>query len=121
MSIAAAQLGAEVDSIEIDEEGIRHGRQNAATNGFAEQIRYSREIPAEKKYAGVVANILRPILVEYAEALVAGMEPDGWLILSGLVATDVPSVAVRFSSLLSGREPEVFSRGEWRALDWRNR
>jgi hypothetical protein len=39
--------------------------------------------------------------------------------LSGLVSTDVPEVSVRYASLLAGARPEVYERGDWRALLWR--
>jgi hypothetical protein len=38
------------------------------------------------------------------------------LVLSGLVSTDVPQVSVRYASLLGDERPEVYERGDGRAL-----
>lgn len=118
LAIGAAKLGARVDAVEIDEEGVAHGEENARLNGVEALVRYSRFL-GEGKYDLVVANILRPVLLEFAPKLAKRLAPGGTLILSGLVSTDVPEVAVRYGSQLNPGEPEVYQRGEWRALVWR--
>lgn len=120
LSIGAARLGGSVEAVEIDESAIEHGRQNARLNGVEPSIRFRREIDCPPGSCElVVANILRSVLLQFAPALVRSLAPEGVLVLSGLVATDVPEVTVRYSSLLAGRRPEVFQRGDWRALVWR--
>lgn len=120
LAIAAAQLGASVAAVEIDEAGIAHARENARINGVENSIRFSRMIESPPGSCDLVAaNILRPILLEFASVLVGPLKTGGMLVLSGLVATDLPEVSVRYSALLGGREPEIFQRGEWRALVWR--
>jgi ribosomal protein L11 methyltransferase len=116
LSIALARLGAEVDGVEIDELAIDNAVENAKLNATA--IRFSRFLEEGRgPYDLVVANILRPVLLEFAERLCARRARGGALVLSGLVATDVPEVSVRFSALL-GREPSVHTLGDWRALVW---
>ena len=66
-----------------------------------------------------MANILRTVLLDFADALVACVAPGGALVLSGLVSTDVPQVSVRYASLLGQEQPEVYEHGHWRALGWR--
>ena len=110
--------------VEIDEAGILHAEDNARLNGLSDRIQHSRELPSdgawvEHRHDLIVANILRPILMEYAQGLSLRLAPHGTLILSGLVATDVPDVGVRFSGFLDGYRLEVFQRGDWRALVWR--
>jgi ribosomal protein L11 methyltransferase len=123
LSIAAARLGATVDAVEIDEAAVPHAKKNAELNGVGGQIRYWREIPhtaPEGPYDLIVANILRPVLLHYAEDLASRLSPQGVLILSGVVATEIPELSVRYSSWLLGRFPEVYRRGEWRAIVWKS-
>jgi ribosomal protein L11 methyltransferase len=120
LSIGGALLGADVEAVEIAPAAIEHARRNARLSGAEAAIRFSRTIEGE---AGgqdlVVANILRPILLEFSQALCSQLREGGVLILSGLVSTDVPELEVRCSSLLGGRSAEIFARGEWRAIVWR--
>ena len=119
LSIAAAKLGGIVDAIEIDEEGILNGNVNAHLNGLDNRIRASRWLDeSHDRYDLVVANILRPILLEFASELTDRLGDNGTLILSGLVATDIPEVSTRFVHYLKGRLPLVYQKGEWRALIW---
>jgi ribosomal protein L11 methyltransferase len=118
LSIALALLGSEVDSVEIDPLAIDNARENAGLNGVAGKIRLEERLdPAPGSYGVVVANILKPVLLEFADPLVSRLAPSGALILSGLIERDVDEVAKRFGALL-GRQPSVGERGEWRSLAW---
>ena len=121
LSIAAAKLGATIKAVEIDEEAIAHGEENARINEVSDRIQSSRTLEEVKgPFDLVVANILRPILLEYAAELTSRLAPGGTLLLSGLVGTDVPEVSVRFASYLNGEQPVVYQRGDWRALVWQS-
>src|SRR5262249_38119169 len=117
---AAAHLGATVDAVEIDSAAIAHAALNFHTNATADRV---RQLPSLDEAAGpfdrVVANILRGILLSFAEPLAARLAPAATLVLSGLVATDVPEVGTRYAALLGGQRPEIYEREEWRALVWR--
>ncbi len=121
LSIAAARLGAQVRAVEIDPAGIAHAELNLRLNGLSDRFEQSESLPelGERPFDLVVANILRPILLEFAYPLASRLSPRGVLILSGLVSTDVPEVSVRYTGLLGGRRPEVYRRGDWCALVWR--
>lgn len=120
LTVGAAKLGAVVDAVEIDEEGIATSLENAALNGVAGQVRVTRSLEGlDGPYEVVVANILRPILLDFAGELTSRLAPGGTLVLSGLVSTDLPEVSVRYGALLGHRRPDVYKRGEWRALAWR--
>jgi ribosomal protein L11 methyltransferase len=120
LSIAAARLGADqVLGVEIDREGLAHAHANARLNGLDDRVRFAAAAGDEGGFDVVVANILRGVLLEHAGDLAGRLGPHGTLILSGLVATDVPGVSTRYSGLLGGRTPEIFGRGDWRALVWR--
>jgi ribosomal protein L11 methyltransferase len=117
LSIAGALLGASVDAVEIDERAIGHAAVNLAASGVAAQVRQVRTLAqAGARFDLVVANILRPVLLDLAKELAPKRE--GSLVLSGLVSTDVPETSARYARLL-GRRPEIYEADEWRALVWR--
>lgn len=119
LSIAGALLGATVDAVEIDPRAIEHAEQNLRANGCADRIRHLATLgETTGPFDLVVANILRSVLLSFADALV-GLRAHGALVLSGLVSTDVPEVSARYAPLLGERRPEVYERDEWRALVWR--
>ena len=121
LSIGAAKLGGVVDAVEIDALAISHAERNARANGVSRRIRHARTLEDTRgPFDFVVANILRTVLLEHASALVACLGSGATLVLSGLVSTDVPPVAASYASLLRGQRPEVYERGEWRALAWRS-
>lgn len=119
LAIAAAKLGATVEAVENDAGAVASAEENARLNAVTSRIRWSATLSAAPgPFDLVVANILRVVLLEYAAELVARLAPGGSLVLSGLLATDVPEVGLRYAALLAGREPNVHRRGEWRALSW---
>ena len=120
LAIGAAKLRAVVDAVEIDAAAGAHGERNARANCVDDRIRHARTLEGTRApFDLVVANILRVVLLEFADALVACLAPGATLVLSGLVSTDVPQVSVRYASLLGEEQPEVYERGDWRALVWR--
>ena len=69
-----------------------------------------------RRFDLVMANILSPVLLDHAEALCARQSRDGRMVLSGLVATDVPAILARFKPRLAPMKAETYERGEWRAV-----
>jgi len=118
LAIGAALLGAKVTAVEIDELAIDNALENARLNGVETRIEYSKTLGAQVLYPLVIANILRPVLIEFAPELVKRLAPGGCLILSGLVQNDVAEIDRVFSALLGSR-PKVSERGEWRSVVWR--
>jgi len=123
LAIGAALRGARVvHAVEIDPLAIDNARENARLNSVETKIRYEtelsglREVEPREGYDVVFANILRPVLLEFAEALCRRVREGGAMILSGLIETDVASVSERYSVLLGGVQPQVFARAEWRAI-----
>jgi ribosomal protein L11 methyltransferase len=120
LAIGAAKLGARVEAIEIDERAIANARENLQLNGVEPLVRLGRSLEAAPgPFELVVANILRPVLLDVAEPLTARLAPGGALVLSGLVGTDVPELSVRYVALLGGRRPAVYRQADWCALAWR--
>lgn len=120
LSIAAARLGATVMGVDIDEPALENSALNLRLNSLEDRIQLARTLEeAPGPFDLIVANILRPVLLEFAAPLAARLAPHGTLILAGLVGTDVPAITVRFATMLGDRRPEVYQLGEWRALVWR--
>jgi len=117
LAIAAAKLGAEVEAVDLSSEANAEARENARLNGVETRIDV-RDAMSEppRRYDLVMANILRPVLIEHANALAARQDPGGHLVLSGLLATDVPSILAAYTPLLAPMSPAVYARGEWRAV-----
>jgi len=121
LAVGAGRLGGVVDAVEIDALAGAHGERNAQANGVLDRIRHARTLEDTRGlFDFIVANILRSVLLEYADALVSRLAQRATLVLSGLVSTDVPQVSVRYASLLGGERPEVYERGDCRALVWRH-
>ena len=122
LAIAAAMRGATAIGVEIDDAALVVSAENARANDVGERTSFVRSLDeARGTFDLVVANILAGVLVAFADALVARLAPDGALVLCGLVTTDVPVLIATYAPRLGGRRPEIYERGEWRALVWRAR
>lgn len=89
LGIAALRFGSvRAEAIDIAGVAVRATTANAAANGVAGRLS-SSTIPlaeVEGTFDVVVANILAPTLIDMAPDLRRVMEPDGVLIVSGLLA-----------------------------------
>lgn len=119
LAFALAKCGARsVTGVEIDALALDNAKENAALNGLEKRVRFKRTLPGGR-FDVIVANILRPVLVEHAQALVSRLKMNGVLILSGLLVKDVASVRAAYSARLGDRwHSRVRRRGEWRAIVW---
>jgi len=102
LTVAAARLGAtRVVGIDIDVDAPQITLNNAKANGVAEFVAASTT-PVEAltgKYNVVVANMLASTLIQSAESLTKSLCSGGSLIVSGLLESQIESVADSFSSL----------------------
>lgn len=117
LAIGAARLGASVEAVEIDGDALAAAATNARLNDVEDRIEWSTTLrePAEP-FDLVLANILSEVLLDFADALCARTAPTGRLVLSGLTATDVPSLVARYGPRLPGHRHRIYERDEWRAL-----
>jgi ribosomal protein L11 methyltransferase len=116
LSVAAARLGAaRVIAIELDEEALPVARRHADLNQCP--ITLVRGDGARAVRPGafdvVLANISAPLLAERAEELAGTTRAHGFLILSGLLAEDLPAVRAAYAA---GGDIDVRAEGEWAAL-----
>lgn len=105
LSIAAARLGAEqILAVDIDAEAVRVARDNVEVNGVADKVRVEhgslKNIIAGEfgitRAPVVVANILLNVIANFFElGLTKAMTPNGLLILSGILRTQVHEIRAR--------------------------
>ena len=124
LALAAAVLGfAPVAALDHDQQSVDAARANALANDTAlEPVRLdlrSQALPwsgdglPARGPALVLANLLRPLLLELAAALPAA---PAQLIAGGLLAQEVDEVAGALLDRLGVRERARRERGEWAAV-----
>ena len=115
LSIAAVKLGAApVAALDYDPDAVAVARENLALNGIdpgavtLSAADVTRDPLPRARI--VVANILASVLIDAAERLAATVEPDGELILSGILDTQFDAVAAAYAAQglrLSERLPDT--------------
>jgi ribosomal protein L11 methyltransferase len=128
LGITAAKLGARVYCVEVDRLANENAIENAKLNGLVvegpqAELTVLEKIPDFLKTGQVdilLANILRPILLQFAPEIRACLKPESELILSGLIESDLDPV-IRAYSALEPFEIQKFEKNEWRALWCRKR
>lgn len=118
LAISAVKLGfAPVVGFDNDPEAVGVSKENAVLNSVADKIDfYVGDLVTGlqgRKADLVMANILAHVLRDFARELVAAVAPGGWLVLSGILATEVDSVRRDFATLAPGWTLESRTLGEW--------
>jgi len=119
LAIAAARLGwAPVLGLDHEAESVEATRDNAAVNGVEVEARafdllHDGPAPAAPT---VLANLLRPLLLQVARTGFAGGEAPRALVASGLLAHEADEVAAAFAEQHGLREADRRHGGEWAAL-----
>lgn len=119
LGIAAALHGAKVYCVEIDPLANENAIENARMNGVEDRISITREIPAEIRGGKVdvlIANILRPILLQFANPIKDCLKPHADLVLSGLIERDLSEVIDAYQAGGESFKVERLEKNEWRAL-----
>ena len=105
---------------DIDPEACAVARDNIAKNGYTAQIAITDQ-PLEdlpQSFDLVVANILAEENIRLKQALLAHLETDGWLVLSGILREKEALVRAAFAEL-----PLAFSsvdyQDDWVCLTYR--
>jgi len=69
------------------------------------------------RYDIVAANILAPILIEFAAAIADTVAPGGNLLLAGILTTQYIDVRNAYQPL-GMQESEINAEGEWTSARW---
>lgn len=123
LAIAALKLGAiEALGVDIDPQALLATRDNAARNGI-EAARLAtmlpEDLPLERPFDVLVANILMGPLIELAPRLTGHVRPGGELVLSGLLAAQAEEVMGAYAAGFDFDPPRI--RDGWARLSGRRR
>ncbi len=121
LAIAAARLGAaRVLAVDLDPYATEAAVENVADNGVEDRVMVERAsvspdwVVAKGPFDGILANIQTGVLLPLLASFTQALEPDGWMILSGILAEEwslmVGAVADAGFSLEA-----MDSDGEWRS------
>ncbi len=123
LALSAVKLGFQnVHAFDNDPEAVRVTRENAAANAVQSSLSVAEagieEGMANRDCDLLLANIQSNILILYAEELLAGVRPSGWLALSGILAHEADKVAEAFQSgalkvWSEAINPVIRRDGEW--------
>jgi ribosomal protein L11 methyltransferase len=132
LAIAAARLGyAPVLGLDHEVESVQAAAENAAVNGVGEGVEVRRfdlrreALPASDGPAGdgsvgtsgiVLANLVRPLLLDLAESMGNSRYTPAHLIASGLLREEADEVAAAFQDRVGLTERERRHSGEWAAV-----
>lgn len=114
LAIAALKLGAEkAIGIDIDPQAILASENNAKANGVGDRLQLflAKDQPKELQADVVVANILAGPLKELAPNIITLVKPNGYLGLSGILATQAESVCEAYQAAFS--LDTVVEKEEW--------
>lgn len=113
LGLAALKLGAaRVVAVDIDEQALRATRENAVNNNLADRI-YVRT-PADMETGTVdilMANILLNPLLQLAPRFHELVRPDGYVVLSGILANQAEECLERYLPWFNMKAPSF--RDEW--------
>lgn len=123
LALSAVKLGfTQVFAYDNDPEAVRVTLENLEANEATDSLQVA-EAGIEEGMTGrgcdlLLANIQSNVLNIYATDLVSGVNPRGWLALSGILTHEAEKVADAFKKAGSGIwgqeiDPEIRHDGEW--------
>ncbi len=120
LAISAAKLGFErIEGFDIDEDAVRIAEENAELNEV-ESIQFSicglEEGLSGEKADCLLANILANVLTAHSDLLIDAVSPGGWLILSGILGTEVEQVAAHFRNCGEWSSVKTDTLDEWASV-----
>ncbi len=106
LAIAAAKLGyGPIDAFDYDPESVRVAKENAAKNKVTDKLKLKQadltKLPAKsrQRYDIVCANLIYDLLVAEAPKISARVQPNGMLVLAGILETQFTKVEEAFGQL----------------------
>jgi ribosomal protein L11 methyltransferase len=129
LAIGLALLGLSGVALDIDPQAVFCAAENLALNGLPAPGQTAAGSPVHLAVGGlealaedqafdvVVANILAQPLIDMAPHLARRLNPGGALILSGILTSQAPAVALAYTGL-GMPEPLRKDVGEWSGLFW---
>jgi ribosomal protein L11 methyltransferase len=115
LGITAAKLGArDVICLDIDKKATEIALENAAINLVSDRLRIvSKDAAAIKETRNlIIANLTSKLLLKLRQHLTQLLEPEGYMIISGIIEQDAKEIEENFSvaPLIQNR---VITEKEW--------
>lgn len=97
LAILGRKLGAKaIFAFDIDEWAVENTQENFELNSVTENTELLQgtihNVPADKRFGGILANINRNILLNEIPRYVQYLLPGGWLVVSGFYTNDQPDI-----------------------------
>lgn len=121
LALSAALLGlAPVSGFDNDPEAVRVSGENAVANGLLGRVVFELgdlQTGFRARQADLVlANIQADVLMRFHDSLLQAVAPQGWLVLSGILAHELDSVRACFVKAAPGWRVATRVMGEWSAV-----
>ena len=104
LAILARKLGAaELLAFDIEEWAVENTRENFSLNEATKRAEVFQgtiaDVPTDRRFGGILANINRNILLSEIPRYAQYLTPDGWLVVSGFYETDAPDIIAKAESI----------------------
>jgi ribosomal protein L11 methyltransferase len=106
LAIAAAKLGYTPNrAFDFDPEAVRIARANAHANGVSKKIKITRNdaaklpIRTKERFDVICANLISDLLIKERKRIAAQLNPDGVLVLAGILKTEFSEVRRAYEKL----------------------
>ncbi len=121
LALSAVKLGyARVAAFDNDPLAVEVSVENAGLNGLAGSVDFFvgdlTTGLAGRQAELVLANIQADVLIKFAQQLLASVAPEGVLVLSGILASELAQVRGVFAALAPGWAVDSRVMGEWSDL-----
>ncbi len=117
LAVAAKHLGVRrVVATDNDPLSVTAAGEAASDNGVQLEVTGDDLPRVAGQFSWVVANIIAPVLLQLMPELVGHVRPGGKLLLSGILAEQVPEIEAAVMSAGPARRVEQRTRGDWVAL-----
>ena len=116
LAILALKLGAKLAwGVDIDPDALADSEDNAARNGVQSAYRavLPDKLPADLTADVVIANLFADALVDLADRLMQLVRSGGWLVLSGILDSQVQQIETRYANDF---ELNFQNTGQWVAI-----
>lgn len=121
LALSAAKLGfGDVNGFDNDPEAVRVSLENAALNGLGSRVPFSTDDLVGgltgRTADLVLANIQADVLMRFVRELTGAVAPGGSLVLSGILAAELPTVHAAFVAAVPEWSVDSRTMGEWSDL-----
>lgn len=118
LALSAAKLGyRDIVAFDNDPEAVHVSEENAVLNDLAGRTKFfTGDLVgglAGRQAELVLANIQADVLMRFARELLGAVAPGGQLVLSGILATELETVRVKFAAAAPGWNVDSRVLGEW--------